>query len=167
MLKVLLFDWGDTLMRDLPQYKGPMASWPRVETVHGVKEMLSNLSAKYLCCVATNAGNSNKRDVASALKRGELISYFKHIYTPVELKARKPSLLYYKKILQQLQVEPGECAMIGNSLKNDILPAVKVGMTGIWYHSKGTKPLFHQEGGYWVIPEMKMLPQVIKNIEKM
>ncbi|HBI03953.1 MAG TPA: HAD family hydrolase [Paenibacillaceae bacterium] len=166
MLKVLLFDWGDTLMRDLPEYKGAMASWPRVETVQGVKEMLSNLSTRYPCYVATNAANSNKNDVASALKRGELLSYFQHIFTPVELKARKPSIFYYKKILDQLQVEPNECAMIGNSLKNDVIPAKKLGMTGIWYRSTVAKIQYHRKGGYWIVPRMDELPKVIRKIEK-
>lgn len=166
MLKVLLFDWGDTLMQDLPEYKGPMANWPRVENVKGAKETLANLSTRYLCCVATNAGNSKESEVAAALKRGEIATYIQRIFTPVELKARKPSLLYYRKILQQLHVEPNECAMIGNSLKNDVLPAKKIGMAGIWYRSTATKIQFHRTGGFWIIPKMEELPKVIRKIEK-
>lgn len=167
MLKVLLFDWSDTLMRDLSEYKGPMANWPQVETVTGVKEALAFLSKKYTCCVATNGGNStNPKDVAYALKRGAISSYFQHIFTPVDLKARKPSLLYYRKILEHLHVLPNECAMIGNSLRNDILPAKKVGIPGIWYRNTSTKIQYHRKAGYWMIPKMDSLPKVIDKIEK-
>jgi len=27
MIKALIFDWGDTVMRDFPDCKGPMADW--------------------------------------------------------------------------------------------------------------------------------------------
>ncbi|MBW6469119.1 MAG: hypothetical protein K0B85_08190 [Coriobacteriia bacterium] len=27
----VLFDWGDTLMVDCPEYSGPMRAWPHVE----------------------------------------------------------------------------------------------------------------------------------------
>lgn len=165
MLKVLLFDWGDTLMRDFPQYQGPMATWPKVETMPGAKEALAVLSTKYLCCVATNAGNSGAEQVTQALERGEIASYFLKVFTPAELKVQKPTLRFYRKISEQLHVQPNECAMIGNSFKNDILPAKKVGMSAIWVHSQAGKSGFHQKEGYWVIRSLKELPLLLKKFD--
>jgi len=36
MIRALIFDWGDTVMRVFPEFSGPMAHWPRVEAVHGI-----------------------------------------------------------------------------------------------------------------------------------
>lgn len=166
MIKVLLFDWGDTLMRDFPEYKGPMANWPKVETLPGVRDVLTQLSSRYVCCVATNAGSSGAKQVAFALVRGEIAPYIQRIFTPAELKTRKPSLLFYKKIIEQLKVKPRECVMIGNSLVNDVLAARKAGIEAVWYHTKGKKSGFNRKGGYWMIQNMEDLPEAISRIEK-
>lgn len=31
MIKLAIFDWGNTLMIDIPGYTGPMAFWEKVE----------------------------------------------------------------------------------------------------------------------------------------
>jgi hypothetical protein len=41
----LLFDWGDTLMRVLPDCDGPMVTWPRVEALPHVQDTLTQLRA--------------------------------------------------------------------------------------------------------------------------
>ena len=43
--RCVLFDWGDTLMRDFPEFSGPMASWSHVEALPNVKEVLERTSA--------------------------------------------------------------------------------------------------------------------------
>ena len=50
----VIFDWGDTLMRDL-HLPGPMAAWPRVETVPGAGELLAALQGRAQCCVASGS----------------------------------------------------------------------------------------------------------------
>jgi FMN phosphatase YigB (HAD superfamily) len=152
MVKVLLFDLNETLMQ--------IVSPNKIKTIPGVKKTLAALSPKYVCCVATNTANS-RNQVTSALIQGEIKSYFQRIFTPDEIKAKKPSLHYYQKIVQQLQVKPHECVMIGNSLKNDVIPAIKVGMKGIWYLNKATKVQFNQEKKYWIVPRMEALPEVL------
>ena len=42
-IKTLIFDWGDTIMRDLG-LPGPMKDWDRVEWIPGAKEMLKGSS---------------------------------------------------------------------------------------------------------------------------
>ena len=44
MIKIYLFDWGDTLMIDSPGIPGKMCDWKVVQAVEGAKEMLSCLS---------------------------------------------------------------------------------------------------------------------------
>lgn len=41
--RCVLLDWGDTLMRDFPEFSGPMAAWHHVEAVPNVREVLVEL----------------------------------------------------------------------------------------------------------------------------
>jgi hypothetical protein len=61
-----IFDWGDTLMVDLPGQNGPMCDWPEIEVVAGATECLSALSKFAKCHVATNALNSNESQIRAA-----------------------------------------------------------------------------------------------------
>ena len=58
-IKAIIFDWGDTLMYDYKEYSGAMVNWPHVQIISGVKETLDKLNEKYICCVASNAGDSD------------------------------------------------------------------------------------------------------------
>ena len=39
--RCILLDWGDTVMRVFPENAGPMFTWPRVEELDGIKEVLA------------------------------------------------------------------------------------------------------------------------------
>ena len=66
-IRAIVFDWGDTLMRDfgLP---GPMALWPRVEVLPGAAAALEVLHERYRLAVASNAGESG----ADLIRQGAL-----------------------------------------------------------------------------------------------
>lgn len=66
-IKAIIFDWGDTLMRDYKEYSGAMVNWPYVEIISGVKEALDKLNEKYICCVASNEGDSDVELMSKAL----------------------------------------------------------------------------------------------------
>ena len=42
-IKALFFDWGNTVMKVFPEYEGPMVSWPKVEKIEGIEELLNYL----------------------------------------------------------------------------------------------------------------------------
>jgi len=66
----VLFDWGNTLMVDLPGCFGPMASWPRVEAVAHAQETLGQLrAAGWHIALATNAADSDEDQIRIALAR--------------------------------------------------------------------------------------------------
>jgi len=69
MIRAVLLDWGDTLMRDLRRYEGPMAEWPEVEPVPGADEALAALAPRYTIAVASNTDFSNAPLVLAALAR--------------------------------------------------------------------------------------------------
>ncbi|MEJ2186522.1 MAG: HAD family hydrolase [Gemmatimonadota bacterium] len=127
-LRVLVFDWGDTLMRDFPGYSGPMARWPEVEVMPGAREALQALVGEYVCCVASNAGSSDGRLMEEALRRGGIGGFFQHFFTSSELGYSKPDVRFFREVVRRLGVEPYEALMIGNDYARDIVPARSVGM---------------------------------------
>ena len=69
MSEVYLFDWGDTLMVDIPGQAGKMCDWPEVKTVDGAAETLARLSQSSRIYVATNAVESTPDDIERAFER--------------------------------------------------------------------------------------------------
>ena len=132
-VKALVFDWGDTLMRDFSEYQGPMVHWPRVEVIPGVPDVLPQLHEQMTCCVASNAGDSDAELMGLALARVGIRQYFHHLVTSRELGATKPDPTFFREILRRLAVEPQACIMIGNDYLKDIVPAKSTGMRTVWF----------------------------------
>lgn len=141
-MKALIFDWGDTLMRDFPEFTGPMAHWPRVELMPGAAEALAVLHERYICCVASNAGDSNAFLMGQALARVGIRQYCHHLFTSRELGAAKPDPAFFRGILAQLGIEPHEAVMVGNDYVKDIAGAKAVGLWTVWVSANppGTAP---------------------------
>lgn len=137
-IQAVIFDWGDTLMRDLPQYRGPMVQWPRVERLPGVEEALASLMGRVILCVASNAGDSDATLMGHALERVGLLHFFDHLWTSRELGAAKPSPDFFQAILRKLNLEPVSCVMVGNDYEKDIVPAKAAGMRTAWLTSSFT-----------------------------
>ncbi len=133
VIKAIVFDWGDTLMRGLPEFQGAMVHWPRVEVVPSVAEALEQLYGRFICCVASNAEDSDAELMGQALARVGIRQYFHYLFTSKELGAAKPEPEFFSEILRRLDVEPEECVMVGNDYVTDIVPAKAVGMRTILF----------------------------------
>jgi FMN phosphatase YigB (HAD superfamily) len=127
----VVFDWGDTLMRDLG-FPGPMADWPRVEVMEGVAEALEAIGKELICCVASNAGDSDARLMGQALERVGIRWFFRHLWTSRELGAAKPEPAFLVAVLERLGLPPAACVFVGNDLQKDIVPARAAGMRTVW-----------------------------------
>lgn len=132
---IFIFDWGDTLMRDIKGQEGKMCDWPHVEAMPGAKNLLQALSKKALIYVATNAADSSVEDIIKALVRAELAPYIDGCFCRDNIGYCKPEPQFYLSILDRLNVEPQEVSMIGDSLDNDILPARNLGMQAYWLNA--------------------------------
>jgi len=106
MVKAIIFDWGDTLMRDFKQYSGPMAYWEKVELIEGAEHLLKSLSQNYVLCVATNAGDSDTSLMIKALERGNIHHYFKYFFSSKDLGYSKPNPLFFKTIASYMNFAP-------------------------------------------------------------
>src|SRR5512134_2947569 len=77
----VLFDWGDTVMRDDPASTVPMVEWQTVEVIEGIADVLEYLrSCGRHIVLATSAAISNDDQIHGALARGGLDRYFSRIY---------------------------------------------------------------------------------------
>lgn len=133
MIRAFIFDWGDTLMKDFKDYSGPMVYWPKVELMPNVNELLAYLDSKYLCCVASNAGDSDRLLMEGAIKRVGINGYFQHYFTSKELGYNKPDTRFFEAIIKYTGYKPEEHVMVGNDYSKDIIPAKTVGMKTILY----------------------------------
>jgi putative hydrolase of the HAD superfamily len=94
-----------------------------VVLLDGVKETVEHLSKKYRLIVATKG---DLIDQQSKLDRSGLASFFHH----VEIMSDKNEKSYLD-MLRRLDIKPNRFLMVGNSLKSDIIPVVKIGGYGI------------------------------------
>ncbi len=111
-----------TLLNDILNIGKEMLEKP-IELLDGVEEVLKGLQGKYKLIVATKG---DLLDQERKLEKSGLLQYFHHIEVMSEKKAAD-----YKKLLSHLDIESKELLMIGNSLKSDILPLVKIGASAI------------------------------------
>jgi putative nucleotidyltransferase with HDIG domain len=138
LLKTVIFDWGDTVMRDFPEYEGSMADWPRVEVVPDLPAVLSILVEDYTLALATNAAESNSKQVQAALRRVGLEDYFSFIFTARELGTSKHDPDYYPQVLKTLNCLPEQALMVGDNYETDIAAAKSAGIHTAWFAPVGT-----------------------------
>lgn len=100
-----------------------------VELIDDVEAVLSALEGRYRLVVVTKG---DLLDQQRKLEKSGLEDFFHHIEIVSEKNAAG-----YLKLLQHLDVGPGQFAMIGNSLKSDVLPVLGLGGYGIHvpYHT--------------------------------
>ena len=158
MITDLLFDWGDTLMVDFPQYEGKMRDWPELALVDGVSEILPVLASQYRLHLATNAQDSTEADIRKAFQRVGINLFFKGIFCKQNLGVDKSSENYFSFIINKLEAKPENIIMIGDNLDKDVLPAIAAGMHGIYYTPAGSG----EADGYRVISAMSKLPAAIE-----
>jgi putative hydrolase of the HAD superfamily len=113
-----------------------------IQKLNGVEDVLSNLTKRYRLVVATKG---DLLDQERKLKKSGLEHYFHHTEIMSEKKEED-----YKKLIQHLDISPGEFIMVGNSIKSDILPVLNIGGHGIhipyhvtWGHEKTDKKVEH------------------------
>jgi putative hydrolase of the HAD superfamily len=129
-----LFDWGDTLMVDIPNQTGPMCDWPKVQVVEGAKACLQRLSQNAQCHLATNAQDSTEVQIRLGLKRAGLSEYISLIFCRENLGVGKTDPSYYQKITDKLNVNPEHITMVGDSLERDVHQALKAGLKAVWFN---------------------------------
>ena len=100
-----------------------------------IEDVLKNLQGKYKLILATKG---DLLDQERKLEKSNLLKYFHHIEVMSDKKEKD-----YLKLIQHLDIEPSQFLMIGNSLKSDVLPLIKIGAAAIhvpfhttWMHEE-------------------------------
>jgi putative hydrolase of the HAD superfamily len=108
----------------------------------GVEDVLQQCKGKYRLVMATKG---DLLDQERKLRKSGLEGYFHHIEIMSEKKEAD-----YAKLIRHLDIKPEEFAMIGNSIKSDVLPVITLGGIGIhvpfhttWAHENVETELSH------------------------
>ncbi|MFA6713368.1 MAG: HAD family hydrolase [Bacteroidales bacterium] len=106
-----------------------------VELLDGVKEVLVKLNGDYHLVLATKG---DLLDQERKLSNSGLEKYFHHIEIMSDKKTSD-----YSKLLENINCEPENFLMVGNSLKSDIIPVLELGGYAVhvpfhitWSHEK-------------------------------
>lgn len=109
-----------------------------VEIIKSVPETLACLKEKYRLILVTKGDLLEQQ---RKLKISNLEGYFHHIEI---LSDKTPA--QYRRLLAHLDIKPQNFAMVGNSLKSDVLPPIELGCKGIhipfhttWSHEQVTE----------------------------
>jgi putative hydrolase of the HAD superfamily len=137
----VLFDWGDTVMRDDPASTVPMVEWQTVEVIEGIAAVLEYLHVSGRRIVlATSAAISDEDQIRGALARGGLDRYFSRIYCFKNTNLPKGEA-FYRHILSDLGIPASEALMVGDGFEKDVQAANAVGIFAVWFspHSEDVR----------------------------
>jgi len=140
MLKGILFDWGDTLMVDIPGQTGPMHEWDRVEIVPNADGCMRELARRFPLYLATNAKDSSKEDIKKAFALVNLEKYLMDVFCFREIQAMKPSQYFFQYVFKKTNLRAGELVLIGDDLEKDFLGAKKYGINAILFDPRDEHP---------------------------
>ncbi len=134
-----------------------------VELVEGAEETLENLSTKYDLMLITK-GDSYEQE--RKIERSGIADYFRYL----EVVGEK-SEASYRKILGQYNLDPTRFLMVGNSLRSDILPVVRIGGKGVyipndqtWFHEHASQEEIG-EVEYAELEQLSQLPDYFERIK--
>jgi len=95
---------------------------PRLRT--GAKKALEVLADRYTLALA---GNQSAR-IKDYLAEEGILELFRWRLVSEEMGVSKPDFLFFRMILDEISVRPGEAVMAGDRLDHDVLPAKLIGM---------------------------------------
>jgi len=131
----VLFDWGDTVMRDHPRITIPMVEWETIELIEDIAEVLDYLhSSGRRTVLATSAAISDEGQIRGALARGGLDTCFSRIYCFKNTNLPKEEE-FYRHILNDLRISASDALMVGDGFEKDVEIPNKVGMFAVWFNS--------------------------------
>jgi len=132
----VLFDWGDTVMRDHPERTTPMVEWESVEVIEGIADVLEYLrSSGRRIVLATSAEISDEGQIRGALARGKLDPYFSRIYCFKNTRLPKGEA-FYRYILNDLNISASEALMVGDHFEKDIQVPNSLGIFAVWFNPR-------------------------------
>ena len=157
--RCVLLDWGNTLMREFPEYSGPMAAWSHVEAIPNVKEVLAQLRPQWILALATNSVDSDETAIWEALDRVGLRSLLDKVYCFQSIGHSKPAPDFFNYIVDDLGMDRRCMIMIGDGFEKDVLGANLSGIRGIWFNESSDE--IRSGKMYKTIRDFRSLPETL------
>jgi putative hydrolase of the HAD superfamily len=127
----------------------------------GVEDLLRALSEKYDLAILSNTLSDIPRRFIAEQGLAEL---FRTIVCSRDLGIRKPDERIFRHVLDQLETTPREAIFVGDTLKEDMVGARKVGLTSIWVRENEEEADPECAPDYTVKAVLE-LPKILKKIE--
>jgi putative hydrolase of the HAD superfamily len=160
----ILFDWGDTLMRDIPGMVGPMALWPEIEIMPHAVETLSMLKPHWQLALATGAADSDEEMIRLALSKGGIDGFIDRIFCFKSIGLRKSDPGFYEHIINVLGIDKSRIIMVGDSLAGDVKAANCAGLKAVWFNWRSDEK--YSSDNFQTIHYFHELPQAIHNLKR-
>ena len=135
-----------------------------VELFPGVAETIHDLASRFDLMLITK-GDASEQE--SKVQRSGLKDYFRM----VEIVHDK-DVTTYQRILAKYQLDPRRFVMVGNSLRSDILPVVKLGGVPVyipqettWFHEQVDDPHLHASH-YYQLEQISQLPSLLERLSQ-
>lgn len=118
MLKAIIFDLGNTLIRQDDGHRFPHA-----------KEVLAQLKNQFKLALISNVlPTTSAERIHELLREAELYDFFDVMLVSSEVGMSKPEPRIFEIVLEELNVEPEEAVMVGNTISTDIFGGNRIGM---------------------------------------
>ncbi len=132
-----------------------------------VKETLKKLSSKYKLAVAS-IGHASY--TVRELDELGIKDYFSYLFISSSVGYKKPSVEFFKSVLEQTNSRPNETIMIGDNLRTDIWGAQQLNIWTIYIRDT----IIHQDNNNEITPNktvsinnFKSLPKIVSEINEM
>jgi FMN phosphatase YigB (HAD superfamily) len=160
----VLFDWGDTVMKDDPASSAPMVEWETIEAVQGIEAVLDYLrSSGRRIVLATSASISDETQIRAALARAGFDKYFTHIFCYKNTGLPKGED-FYRHILGSLDIPASDVLMAGDSFEKDVLDSNSVGIYAVWFNPRSDEA--RRGGLYDTVHSMAELLSFFKALDQ-
>ncbi|MBQ1783117.1 MAG: HAD family hydrolase [Gammaproteobacteria bacterium] len=133
----LLFDWGDTLMADLPGQTGPMWQWPQVQLIPGALELLQWLQGRVKIGLTSNARESDEGAIRRALARVGLAPLIQQIWCRQRLGCGKGDAQFWQQLIADTGSAPWRLLHLGNDPVNDVAMPRCYQLQALWLVEQG------------------------------
>ncbi|MEE9609451.1 MAG: HAD family hydrolase [Myxococcota bacterium] len=101
----------------------------------GAVAALERLRSRFAhMALVTNGAADTQR---GKIERFSLAGFFDHIQVEGEFGLGKPEARVYEHVMTVLRVEPGQCLMVGDNYRADVLGPLAVGMHAAWIDVDG------------------------------
>lgn len=129
MIKMVIFDWGHTIMDEEKDINIPWEARPS-HLMPGVKQTLQRITLPM--GIWANTKVATEFDVRKWLEKAEIDNYFTCIVTSTAVGYRKPDARFFSNALEICQLNKDEVLFIGNQLNTDIQGANSYGIKNVW-----------------------------------